>query len=471
MPQPTPEQKWQKCLDILQINTKPNTFDTLFAPIVFHSLDAGTGQMVLGVQSHYICETLEQPEFKHLLYSVLWKVYKDERVRITYRILTDSTTNATQDVATLRGSTGMGHINQRTKKVSAPAENELASRLNENYTFENFIEGSGNKLLRSVGLSIAENQKQLTFNPLFIYGPPGVGKTHLANAIGIRFKRITPASRVLYVSANEFKEQYMRATQQNQITGFVEFYQTIDVLILDDVQDLAGLGATQKAFFHIFNHLKMNGKRIIMTSDREPASIPGLEDRMLTRFKWGLVAEIEKPDEALCHKILQYKVRQDNLAVSDEVIDFIARNVNNSIRELEGVLAGLQAHALAFNRDIDMSIVQRVVHHTTNHQRRVITLEQILEHTCTYYNVPLEEVMAKGRKANVVLVRQLTMYLADKLTQMTATKIGLHIGGRNHATVLHALKQMRDRIATDKALARQVQEVETLLRSPREAGR
>lgn len=464
MPQPSPEQKWQKCLEIIQANTSPSTFEALFAPIVFHSLNAETGHLVLGVRSHYIFEALEQREHKHVLYNVVWRVFKDEDLRITYRILTDSTTNSTVDVATLCGSTGVERINQRTKKVAAPAENELASRLNENYTFENFIEGTGNKLLRSVGQSIADNPTQQAFNPLFIYGAPGVGKTHLANATGIRFKRLMPESRVLYVSANEFKEQYVRATLQNQTSGFVEFYQTIDVLIIDDIQELAGLEKTQKAFFHIFNHLKMNGKRIIMTSDREPAAIPGLEERMLTRFKWGLVAEIEKPDEELCHKILQHKMRQDGLVMSDEVVDFIAHNVNNSIRELEGVVTSLQAHALVYNRDIDMSIVKRVVQHTTRHQRRLITLEQILDRTCAYYNVPLEEVMAKGRKANVVLVRQLAMYLADKHTQMTATKIGLHIGGRNHATVLHALKQMRDRISTDKTLAQQVQEVEGMLK-------
>ncbi len=463
MAKPSPGKLWTRCLSIVKVNVTEDEYNTWFAPIVFDSVDLEKKMIVLRVPSHTICETLEaEKRFRHLLYNIIWRVYEAE-LMITYRVLVDSTTNQTNDVQGTSGSTAKEPINARTKKVQQSASSELDSQLNESYTFENFIEGEGNKLLRSVGLSIATNPKQTAFNPLFIYGSSGVGKTHLANAIGIQFKRNFPEKRVLYVTANLFKVQFMTARVQNHINDFIYFYQTIDVLIIDDMQEFAGLTGTQQTFFHIFNHLKMNGKQIILTSDRSPASMPGMEERLLTRFKWGLSAELEKPDHELCRKILESKVRQDGLAVGDDVIDFIANNVSGSIRDLEGVLSSLMAHALVYNQDIDMEIAQRVINKSKKSRYQTVTIDMIVDKVCNYFDLSESDIVSKGRKANIVNVRQLIMYLAQKHTKMTASKIGIRIGGRSHATVLHAVKQITAQLEQDKPFAQKVSEIESIL--------
>ncbi len=464
MPKLSPSELWERCLEYLKANVEEHEFKTWFVPIVFDSLDEKNNSIVLRVPSYAIYEKLEKDtHFKHILYNIIWKVIKP-RLLITYRVLIDSDTNATDDIKGSPGSIAKEQVSPRTKIVKPVVADELNSQLNDDYTFENFIEGTGNRLLRSIGLSIASNPKQLTFNPLFIYGSSGVGKTHLVNAIGIQFKRNFPEMRVLYITANLFKLQYTTAVQQNKVNDFVYFYQSIDVIIIDDVQEFAGLQGTQQTFFHIFNHLKSNSKHIIMTSDREPASLPGLEERLLTRFKWGLVAELEKPDYELCRKILMNKISQHGLLVSDEVVDFLASNVNNSIRDLEGLFSSLMAHALVYNQDIDVSIAQQVVNKAMNLSKRNITIDVIIDKVCNYFDVSDSDIIAKGRTANVALVRQLIMYLADKHAKMTASKIGLRIGGRNHATVIHAVKQIQNRLANDKAFAQKVAEVEGILR-------
>ncbi len=464
MPKLSPSELWEHCLEYLKANVEEHEFKTWFVPIVFDSLDVKNNSIVLRVPSYAIYEKLEKDtHLKHILYNIIWKVIKP-RLLITYRVLIDSDTNATDDIKGSPGSIAKEQVSPRTKIVKPVVADELNSQLNDDYTFENFIEGTGNRLLRSIGLSIASNPKQLTFNPLFIYGSSGVGKTHLVNAIGIQFKRNFPEMRVLYITANLFKLQYTTAVQQNKVNDFVYFYQSIDVIIIDDVQEFAGLQGTQQTFFHIFNHLKSNSKHIIMTSDREPASLPGLEERLLTRFKWGLVAELEKPDYELCRKILMNKISQHGLLVSDEVVDFLASNVNNSIRDLEGLFSSLMAHALVYNQDIDVSIAQQVVNKAMNLSKRNVTIDVIIDKVCNYFDVSDSDIIAKGRTANVALVRQLIMYLADKHAKMTASKIGLRIGGRNHATVIHAVKQIQNRLANDKAFAQKVAEVEGILR-------
>ncbi|MCD8265814.1 MAG: chromosomal replication initiator protein DnaA [Prevotellaceae bacterium] len=463
MPKPSAERLWERCLDIVKVNVTRQDYDTWFAPVTFDSLDSDNKTIVLRVPSHAIYETLEkQKRFRYLLYNVIWRVYGEDFI-ITYRILVDSTTNTTADVEGTRGSTAKETINRHTKKLKPSQESELQSQLNESYTFENFIEGAGNKLLRSVGISIATNPKQTTFNPLFIYGSSGVGKTHLVNAIGIEYKRNFPERRVLYVTANQFKVQFMTARQENKINDFIYFYQTIDVLIIDDIHEFAGLQGTQGTFFHIFNHLKMNGKQIILTSDRPPQSLPGVEERLLTRFKWGLSAELEKPDYELCRKILLSKIRQDGLQVGDDVAEFVARNVCGSIRDLEGTLSSLMAYSLVFNQDINMEMARQVVGKAMKAQTRTVTIDMIIDRACSFFDIGESEIMAKGRKASVVIVRQLIMYLAHRHTKLTASRIGLRIGGRSHATVIHAVKQVERQLTEDKAFERRVAELEAML--------
>ncbi|MBP5380471.1 MAG: chromosomal replication initiator protein DnaA [Bacteroidaceae bacterium] len=459
--------QWKRCLEIIEVNVvNKQDYRTWFMPIQFVSFNREQKELLLSVPSNYFFEILDG-QFKKLMYSVVWKTFGKD-IHIMYRILTDSTNNIATDVDT----TPTAVESQRLSKdgVFLPTGRskiqpaELDSNLNAEYRFENFIEGESNKLPRSIGQAIAENPKQTTFNPLFIFGASGVGKTHLVNAIGTKLKELHPKMRVLYVGAHQFTVQYTDSIRNNSFNDFINFYQTIDTLIVDDIQELAGQEKTQLAFFHIFNHLKMNGKQIILTSDRDPASMKGMEERLLTRFKWGLMAELERPNQELCRKILENKIRHDGLSIPEDVVEYIATNVNNSIRDLEGIVNSLMASSVVYSRDIDLLMAEQIVKRAIKFQATPITIERIIEEACLHWGVTQEEVFSKSRKANIVTVRQTAMYLAQKHTKMTASRIGLLIGGRNHATVLHAIGQIRDRISTDKEFARHITELETALK-------
>lgn len=347
-----------------------------------------------------------------------------------------------------------------------PAQ-DLDSQLNPKQTFSNFIEGISNKLPRSIGQAIAEKPNQQTFNPLFIYGPSGVGKTHLVNAIGTRLKELHPEKRVLYLSAHLFQVQFTDSIRHNTFNDFMHFYQSIDVLIIDDIQEMIGLEKTQYAFFHIFNHLRQNGRQIILTSDRPPVSMQGMEDRLLTRFKSGLLAELEKPEVQLRKDILRSKIRHDGLEIPEDVIDFISQNVSNSVRELEGVIHSLLAYSVVFNKDVDLAFAQSIIQHAPKTEVREVSLDKIVEEVSVIYNVKQEDIYGKSRKAEIVLARQLSIYLAQICTKLSASKIGLMIGNKNHATVLHSIKTIKKRLVTDAGLKEQVDELTNRLRGTR----
>jgi chromosomal replication initiator protein len=341
---------------------------------------------------------------------------------------------------------------------------QLDSQLNPNYTFDNFVEGFSNKLPRTVGVAIANNPRQVTFNPLFIYGPSGVGKTHLVNAIGNKLRELHPEKRVLYVSAHLFQVQYTDSVRQNTVNDFISFYQSIDILIIDDVQEFT-TKATQQTFFHIFNHLHQNGRQLIFTSDRPPMALHGMEERLLTRFKWGLLAELERPNVELRRDILLSKIRQNGLRIAENVVDYIADNVDCSVRDLEGVVHSLMAYSVVWNSDIDLSLAERVIAHTVgaSQGKRELTAEQILNQTCAYFQIDPSDVLSQSRKANVVTARQVTMYLVQKHTRLSTTKIGAAIGGRSHATVLHSCQSVEQRLDSDEAFSAQIEELETQL--------
>ena len=317
-----------------------------------------------------------------------------------------------------------------------------------------------------MGQAIAENPNQQAFNPLFIFGPSGVGKTHLVNAIGTRVKELHPQKRVLYLSANLFQVQYTDSVRRNTFNDFMHFYQSIDVLIMDDIQELMGetKAKTQYAFFHIFNHLRQNGKQIILTSDRPPVSLQGMEDRLITRFKCGLLAELERPEEQLRRDILVSMIRHDGLNIPQDVIDYISINVSDSVRELEGVIHSLLAYSVVYNRDVDMELAQRVMCHSIHVEKKPLTMEQIIECTCEFCHVKQEDVYGKSRKANIVQARQLSMYFAQQFTKLTTSKIGTLVGNRNHATVIHSVKTIENRLNVDKEFRKSVEELEHKLK-------
>ncbi len=359
--------------------------------------------------------------------------------------------------------TAPAHNNENKKTTAKATASNLDPHLYPDYTFENFVEGESNKLLHSVGISIAQNPNQETFNPLFIYGASGVGKTHLASAIGNRIKALNPQKRVLYISAHHFMVQYTDHVTRNKTNDFILFYQTIDVLIIDDIQELAGRTKTQQAFFHIFNHLHLNKRQLILTCDRPPVELEGLEDRLLTRFKWGLTAELGKPNIALRVAILRDKIKRDNLNFPEEVIQYIANNVDNSVRDLQGIINSMLAHSLYDDCEITLELAERVVARSVNIYKKEITIDLILERVCKHFNKTRKEVLSKSRKQDLVQVRQITMYLAQKHTGLSYARIGNFMGKRDHSTVLHACSQIEKRISVDKNFRREMEEIESSL--------
>lgn len=342
-------------------------------------------------------------------------------------------------------------------------QERLDPHLNSDYTFKTFVKGLSNKAALNVAKAIAKHPEQQTFNPIFLYGPSGVGKTHLVSAIGHEIYDNFPEKRVLFVSANLFKTQYQDAFLHNTINDFMHFYQSIDVLIVDDVHELNS-AKTQRAFFHIFNHLQLNGRQIILTCDKAPVELQGIDERMLTRFKWGMVMMIERPDAVLRHDILSAKIRRDNLNFPKEVIQYIAENVTDNVRDLQGVVNSMMAYSIADDCDIDVALAERVVARVVNLARQKITFQDILKHLCKAYKVKPRDVIGKSRKADIVAVRQLVMYLVQKHTDMTQVQIGDALGHRDHATVIYAIRQVENRIAAEREYRLQVENLETSLK-------
>ena len=309
-------------------------------------------------------------------------------------------------------------------------------------------------------MSIADHPNTTQFNPLFIYGPSGCGKTHLINAIGLRTKQLYPQKRVLYISARLFQVQYTNSVLQRTINDFIRFYQTIDMLIVDDIQEWMTSPATQNTFFHIFDHLFRNGKRIILASDRPPVDLQGMPERLLTRFSCGLIAELEKPNEKLCVDILENKIRKDGLKIPRDVVQFISQTANGSVRDLQGVINSLMAYSIVYNSNIDMRLAERVIKRAVKVDDKPLTVDEIVETVCNHFNVSPSAVGGKSRKRDLVVARQVSMYLAQKYTKMPASRIGKLVGNRDHSTVIHSCSQVETRLKIDKDFLDEIQSIE-----------
>ena len=453
---------WKRCLQMIHDNVPETTFKTWFEPIV--PLKYEEKALTIGVPSPFFYEFLEE-KFADLLRATLNKQI-GEGTRLMYSVLTDKTNHISVNMEGTNRSSAIpvpGAIrdgNKAPNPMQAPAPQDLDPHLNPNYNFDTFIQGASNEFSRTVGETVAKNPAK-TFNPLFLYGPSGCGKTHLTNAIGTRIKELYPEKRVLYVSAHLLQVQYTDSVRTNNYNSFMKFYQNIDVLIVDDIQEFAGLSKTQNTFFHIFNHLHQNGKQLILTSDRAPVMLQGMEERMLTRFKWGLIAELEKPDMELRKNILRNKIHRDGLNIPDNVINYIAENVNESVRELEGIINSLLAQSILFKREIDMSLAERIIKKAVRIiENKPITIDKIITKVCEHYKMDESVLHSKSRKREVVQVRQVAMFLAKKHTEISAAKIGQYIGKRDHATVLHACKMMKDLLAVDKGTQEDIEKIE-----------
>ena len=431
------QQQWAQCQTILADNLTASAYQTWFAPIV--PLQYAEGVLVLQVKSQFVAEYIEE-NYIPLLSAAIYRVF-GQGTRLEYRVLIDSASGA----GTSLPSAGAPARTFNQYGVSHPAavSNDDLPKLNELYTFDSFIAGEPNKLARTAGLAIAKQPGYTAFNPLFIYGGSGVGKTHLACAIG-------------HVSANTFKLQFQDARKENRIPDFLNFYQSVDVLIVDDIQYFAGLKGTQDTFFHIFNYLQQSRKQLILTCDRPPVELKDIEERLLTRFKWGLSAEIARPDYLLRKNILLSKMRRDGIMLSDEIVDFIAMNVRESVRDLEGILASLLAHSTLTDREIDLPLAEQVVSHIVAMQPQTTTVDDVLHAVSQHYNIPEKALVAQNRSKDIALARHVAAYLSKQLTDSSLTEIGFRMGRRTHATILHSIDYVRDTMEFDPVLRQHV---------------
>jgi chromosomal replication initiator protein len=457
-------QQWNRCLDVIKANLPAEQFDVWFAPIVAVDFDQENNRVTLRVPSQFFVEQIEG-RYITILSAALKKVF-GENVRLTYKYNVVGSDDASAVEQHEAGSST--RLKQDLKILKPRIANPFAQddrledidpQLNPRYTFENYCSSMSNKLAVSIGQAIAEHPEVKTYNPLFVFGTTGVGKTHLLQAIGIKLKEENPRMRVLYVSSRVFESQYTTAVIQKKVNDFINFYQSIDVLLLDDIQFLAGKEKTQNTFFHIFNHLHQHQRQLVMSSDCRPSDLDGMEPRLISRFKWGMTVELEKPDFELRRKFLAMKAAQDGLNISGEVLDFIASNVTESVRELEGVMVSLLAHATMLNQDITIDLARSIIGNTVKvAPKQQLTFEYIVETVADHYNLPTDLLYGKSRKREISDARQLVMYLAKKEAQMSSTSIGAKLD-RTHATVLHACIQIEQRMSIEKDFSREVKAI------------
>ena len=446
--------KWEECMSIFRDNIPQPQIDGWFKPITPLSFDGR--RLDLHVPSPYIYEHLETHVI-HIMKPVIRRILGNN-VELFYnfnviggekqsevKVKTDNASPAARPVNT---STAVSPLDFAPKSSDLP---DIDSQLNPRYTFDNYCGSACNNLARSIGEAIANDPTCKTFNPLFIHGPSGVGKTHLMHATGLGVKEHTPSARVLYVTARLFESQYTVATRNGKHNEFIQFYQSIDCLIIDDIQDLMGKEKTQNAFFHIFNHLHLNHKQIILSSDCAPADMHGLPDRLLTRFKWGMTVELERPDLELRMQVLKLRSDQEGISLPTDVMEFIAQNVTGSVREIEGIMVSIMAHATFLNQNISINLVQNIINHVPASAKRQINFEIITQNVSGYYKIDPELLYTKTRKREVSDARQMVMYLAKKHINLPFTTIGARLS-RTHATVLHGCKSIEERLTFEKQI-------------------
>lgn len=461
---------WNKCLEILQENIAPKSFKTWFEPIVPEKLEGSA--LTLQVPSYYFCEFIEDKFLDELSYAI--KTVIGEDASLEYSAVVDrSNDSKTMHIPALNKYNTSNNPVQAPSVAGRPIKNpfdiaphkmQIDSQLNPNYTLDNYIEGDCNRLARAAGVAIGLKPGETAFNPLVLSGKPGLGKTHLAQAIGVDVKKRFPNKTVLYVSTNMFKTQFMEAVKKNELNDFLHFYQLIDVLIIDDIQELAGLEGTQRTFFHIFNHFHQAKKQLILTSDKSPSELKGVEERLISRFKWGLCVDILSPDFKTRLEILRRKAYADGLEIPDDVFEYIAENVNNNIRELEGALISMLAQATLNNKEITLEVAESILGKINKAKKKDYTIDGIQKTICEHFEMPVENLQSKTRKREIVQARQIAMYFCKSLTNASLASIGSQIGNKDHATVLYACKTVNNLIEMDKSFKAQIDQINTKLR-------
>jgi len=457
----TAESVWNRCLLFIRDNVSEQVFKTWFEPIV--AMELTDNALYIQVPSKFFYEWLEEHYVK-ILKSALIKEL-GHNAKLIYRIRMEQTSGNVQPFTEQLPSTHREPV--KTQELDVPVQRKnpelknpfvipgirnvkIESQLNSNYSFDNFLEGESNRLARSAGMAVANKPGGTAFNPLMIYGGVGLGKTHLAHAIGVEIKDKHPEKTVLYISAEVFTQQYIDSVRKQTRNDFIYFYQLIDVLIVDDIQFLSGKSGTQDVFFHIFNYLHQNGKQVILTSDKAPVDMQDIEQRLLSRFKWGLSAEIMQPDFETRVEIIKSILFRDGVDMHENVIEYVAKNVKTNIRELEGAIISLIAQSSFNKKEVTVELAKQVIDKFVKNVKKEISIDYIQKVVSDYFKLDIDTLCSKSRKRHIVQARQLAMFFAKKYTKSSLANIGSQIGDRDHATVLHACKTVDNLLETDK---------------------
>ncbi len=466
---------WDSCLRIIKDNVPNISYRTWFEPIVPLKLENNI--LTIQVPSPFFYEYLEEQYI-----DILRKTLRKELgtgAKLEYNVVVDNNNSVNKQYTVKLPANQNSNLKNKPVSALLPSDEtgirnpfvipgiqkiQIDSQLKSDNTFDNFIEGECNRLARSAGYAVAQKPGGTAFNPLMLYGSSGLGKTHLAQAIGIEVKERYPEKIVLYVNANKFFIQFSEATRNNSRNDFLHFYQMIDVLIIDDVQEFAGKEKTQETFFHIFNHLHQSGKQLILTSDKSPIELKGMEQRLLSRFKWGLTADLQVPDFETRMNILRKKIYKDGIVISEEVLEYIASHISSNVRELEGALISLLAQATLNKKEITLDLAIKMINKLVNNTKRELTIDYISKVVSDYFCIPVDSLSVKTRKREIVQARQIAMYFSKNLTQSSLASIGSQIGGKDHATVLHACRTVTNLKEIDKNFRLSIDEIENKLK-------
>lgn len=468
---------WEKCLEVIKDNIPPQSYSTWFSPIIPISLEKDV--LTIQVPSQFFYEWLEE-HYVNLLRKTI-RMHIGPGATLEYSVIVDNNnfnkSKAVRLPAADRKATQNNPVSMpldlnkgKTRDIPNPfiipglKKLKVESQLVDTYSFDNFIEGDCNRLARSAGWAIAENPGKTAFNPLLVYSNVGLGKTHLAHAIGLQVKNNFPDKTVLYVKTDQFINQYTESVRNNNQNDFVHFYQMIDVLIVDDIQFIAGKEKTQDIFFHIFNHLHQNNKQLVLTSDKPPVELKGMEPRLLSRLKWGLAADLQLPDLETRISILKKKLYKDGITMPYEVIEYLAYSINTNIREMEGALISILAQSTLNKKAITLDLAKQMIDKFVKSTTREISIDYIQKIVCDYFNVAIDVLNSKTRKREIVQARQLAMYFSKVHTKNSLATIGLHCGNKDHATVLHACRTVNNLIETDKQFKVYVDDIDKKLK-------